>query len=340
MTHSGAGGDRLLHGAGAAVLLQPARRLGARGQLLLLAVGADLAEPLLPHGRDVGRDHDQRPVGLRHLRLPDDPRPARRGRRDLEGLQRRLGQRAATATPTTSPCSGSATPTTSGRGAARAPSSTISARVACRRSRSSSRAMPGGWDEHPPADVTVGMGFQEELVTALRDRRSGTAPAYILTYDEHGGYFDHVAPPQVDAFGLGVRIPTWIISPWAKPGHLDPPVHDLTSILKFIERLLRAADAGLGRTTASTPATPVGSNYQAAAPRASVGPPAPPRDGRSRHRRPVRLLHVLIVRGVARATRRLARPGSRGPRRPLRRAAPTGAPASRSPSSCGSHHPG
>ena len=69
-------------------------RLDARRQLLLLAARADLAEPLLPHVRDVGRDHHQRPVGLRDLRLPDDPRPARRRRRDLEDLQPRLGQRA------------------------------------------------------------------------------------------------------------------------------------------------------------------------------------------------------------------------------------------------------
>ena len=46
-----------------------------------------------------------------------------------------------------------------------------------------------------------------------------------------------MAPPQVDAFGLGIRIPTWVISPWAKPGHLEPTVYDLTSILKFIERV-------------------------------------------------------------------------------------------------------
>ena len=86
-----------------------------------------------------------------------------------------------------------------------------------------------------------------------------------------------MAPPQVDAFGLGVRIPTWIVSPWAKPGYLDPTVYDSTSILKFIERL-----HGLP-TLASVnhlfdDATPTGGNYQAAGP--DVGPPAPPRDDR------------------------------------------------------------
>src|SRR5205823_6954012 len=88
-----------------------------------------------------------------------------------------------------------------------------------------------------PADVTVGMGLQEELITALRDSPIWDSSAYIITYDEHGGYFDHVSPPQIDAFGLGVRIPTWIVSPWAKRAYLDPTVYDSTSILKFIERL-------------------------------------------------------------------------------------------------------
>src|SRR6266508_3471792 len=60
-----------------------------------------------------------------------------------------------------------------------------------------------GWDEHPPADVSVGMGIQEELITALRESSAWESSAYILTYDEHGGYFDHVAPPQFDAYGAG-----------------------------------------------------------------------------------------------------------------------------------------
>jgi phospholipase C len=138
----------------------------------------------------------------------------------------------------------------------------------------------GGWDEHPPAPVRLGMNVQEELVSALRQSSAWDSAAYILTYDEHGGFFDHVRPPEVDAFGLGVRIPAWVISPWAKPGHLEPAVHDLTSILKFIERVFglptlasvnHRFDAG----------TPVGRDYLAAAPGASAGPPAPPRDGRS-----------------------------------------------------------
>jgi phospholipase C len=136
-----------------------------------------------------------------------------------------------------------------------------------------------GWDEHPPADVSVGMGIQQDLVNALRQSSAWSSSAYIITYDEAGGYFDHVAPKQVDAFGLGIRVPTWVISPWAKPAHLEGTLYEHSSVLKFIERIFglpslasvsHQFDAG----------TPVGGNYQAAAPGASVGPPAPPRDGR------------------------------------------------------------
>jgi phospholipase C len=137
-----------------------------------------------------------------------------------------------------------------------------------------------GWDEHPPADISIGMGIQEQLVSALRESSSWDSSAYIITYDEHGGYFDHVTPPEVDAFGLGVRIPTWIVSPWAKPSHIEGTTYELSSILKFIERVF-----GLP-TLASVnhvfdEATPVGGDYQAAPEGATAGPPAPPRDGRS-----------------------------------------------------------
>jgi phospholipase C len=136
-----------------------------------------------------------------------------------------------------------------------------------------------GWDEHPPADVSIGMGIQEELITALRNSRAWDSSAYIITYDESGGYFEHVPPPQLDAFGLGIRVPTWVVSPYAKPAHLEPTTYEFASILKLIE-----ANYGLP-TLASVnhefdTGTPTGPNYEAAAEGASAGPPAPPRDGR------------------------------------------------------------
>jgi hypothetical protein len=81
------------------------------------------------------------------------------------------------------------------------------------------------------------MGIQEDLITALRECSAWTRAAFLLTYDEHGGYFDHVAPPQLDAFGLGIRVPIWVVSPLAKRAHVEPTVYEHTSILKFLERL-------------------------------------------------------------------------------------------------------
>jgi len=135
-----------------------------------------------------------------------------------------------------------------------------------------------GWDEHPPADVSVGMGIQQELITALQESSAWENAAYILTYDEHGGYFDHVAPPVFDAYGAGIRVPAWVISPHAKKSHLETTVYEHTSTLKFIEAVF-----GLP-TLASVnhqfdESTPGGANNEAAGANAT-GPPAPPRDGR------------------------------------------------------------
>jgi phospholipase C len=129
-------------------------------------------------------------------------------------------------------------------------------------------------DEHPPADVSVGMGLQEQLITAVRESPLWQSLAYLLTYDEHGGFFDHVTPQTLDAFGLGVRVPLWVISPYAKMG---PVVSSLpaehTSTLKLIEALHGLTPLSTRNHLFDT-ATPTGSNYQA------NGAPAPPRDGR------------------------------------------------------------
>ena len=130
-----------------------------------------------------------------------------------------------------------------------------------------------GFDEHPPADVSVGMGFQQQLITALRRSRLWKRSAFLLTYDEHGGFFDHVAPPQIDAYGLGVRVPLWVVSPFARKGPVrakKPADH--TSILKLIERL-HGLPTLASRNHQFDAATPTGGNYEA------DGAPAPPRDG-------------------------------------------------------------
>jgi phospholipase C len=129
-------------------------------------------------------------------------------------------------------------------------------------------------DEHPPADVSVGMGLQEELITALRDSPLWQSSAYLLTYDEHGGFFDHAAPPQLDAYGLSIRVPLWVISPYAKTGPvLSQLPAEHSSTLKLIEALHGLPTLASQNHLFDT-ATPTGSDYEA------NGAPAPPRDGR------------------------------------------------------------
>ena len=92
------------------------------------------------------------------------------------------------------------------------------------------------------------MRLQQEMITALRRSALWQRSAFLLTYDEHGGFFDHVAPPQVDAYGLGMRVPLWVVSPLARRGVITsrkPAEH--VSTLKLIERTVRTADARLAQ---------------------------------------------------------------------------------------------
>jgi phospholipase C len=133
-----------------------------------------------------------------------------------------------------------------------------------------------GWDEHPPADISVGMNLQQELITALQQSSAWASSVYLLTYDESGGFFEHVAPPQLDAYGLGPRVPTWVISPFARPGHLEPTVYEHSSTLKFIEAAFGLPTLASINHTFDT-RTPSKDNDAATGGR--WGPPAAPRDG-------------------------------------------------------------
>jgi phospholipase C len=107
-------------------------------------------------------------------------------------------------------------------------------------------------DEHPPANVQVGQKFTHDIMNALVNSPDWPSAAMFLTYDEHGGYYDHVSPPAAvppddippmvppgDPFNAfdryGVRVPAMVISPYSNPHHVSHDVYDHTSILKFIE---------------------------------------------------------------------------------------------------------
>jgi phospholipase C len=95
----------------------------------------------------------------------------------------------------------------------------------------------GGTSEHPPGDVRNGQNSVLAIITSIMRSHLWRSSAIVLTWDDWGGWYDHVAPPQVDGDGYGFRVPGLIISPYARPGFIDHTAYDFTSILKLIERL-------------------------------------------------------------------------------------------------------
>ena len=90
-------------------------------------------------------------------------------------------------------------------------------------------------DESSPRDAKAGQEFVASLVLALMKSKHWDDSVFILTYRESGGWYDHVRPPTLNGEPYGFRVPTLIISPFAKKGYVDSTVYDATSILKFIE---------------------------------------------------------------------------------------------------------
>jgi acid phosphatase len=86
------------------------------------------------------------------------------------------------------------------------------------------------------ASVAEGDAHIADLVTKLRASPQWQHMVIVITYDEFGGSWDHVAPPQGDLLGPGTRIPALIISPLAKRGTVDHAQYDTESILRLITR--------------------------------------------------------------------------------------------------------
>ena len=93
---------------------------------------------------------------------------------------------------------------------------------------------PGG-DEHPSENIQAGQNSVAGIVDSLGSGQYWDSVAIFVTWDDFGGFYDHVAPPQVDSYGYGFRVPCLIIAPYAKQGYIDSTVNDHTSILKFVE---------------------------------------------------------------------------------------------------------
>jgi phospholipase C len=93
----------------------------------------------------------------------------------------------------------------------------------------------GEVSEHPPASISAGQAFVTSLINAVMAGPDWKDSAIFLTWDDWGGFYDHVVPPIVDKNGYGLRVPGIVISPYAKRGYIDHQTLSFDAYLKFIE---------------------------------------------------------------------------------------------------------
>jgi acid phosphatase len=92
------------------------------------------------------------------------------------------------------------------------------------------------YDEHP-AHATVLQSEEHiaDLIEQVKHSPEWKKTAIIVSYDDFGGWYDHVPPPEGDRWGPGGRVPMLVISPYARKGYVDHTTYNTTSILRFIE---------------------------------------------------------------------------------------------------------
>jgi phospholipase C len=89
--------------------------------------------------------------------------------------------------------------------------------------------------DHPPANIAAGQTYVTELINAVMRSPDWSSTAIFLTWDDWGGFYDHVVPPHVDVNGYGFRVPSLVISPYARRGFIDHQTLSFDAITKFIE---------------------------------------------------------------------------------------------------------
>jgi phospholipase C len=92
-----------------------------------------------------------------------------------------------------------------------------------------------GTAEHPPDSIVAGQAWVTRVVNAAMRGPDWNNTAIWLTWDDWGGFYDHVRPPRVDINGYGIRVPGILISPWARAGMIDHQTLAFDAYLKFIE---------------------------------------------------------------------------------------------------------
>ncbi len=89
--------------------------------------------------------------------------------------------------------------------------------------------------DHALGNDSRGPSWVASIVNAVGASPYWNSTAILVTWDDWGGWYDHVAPPQLDAYGLGFRVPLIVISPWARRGYVSHVRHEFGSLLHFAE---------------------------------------------------------------------------------------------------------
>jgi phospholipase C len=89
--------------------------------------------------------------------------------------------------------------------------------------------------EHPPALVSAGQSYVTGVINAIMRSPDWNSTAIFLSWDDWGGFYDHVVPPVVDAQGYGLRVPGLVISPYARQDYIDHQILSHDAYVKFIE---------------------------------------------------------------------------------------------------------
>lgn len=102
----------------------------------------------------------------------------------------------------------------------------------------------GQASDHPRSTDGSGPSWVASIVNAVGASSYWSSTAIFITWDDWGGWYDHVTPPIHDAYEYGFRVPLIVVSPFAKPGYVSHVTHDFGSILRFIEEDFGVAPLG------------------------------------------------------------------------------------------------
>lgn len=95
----------------------------------------------------------------------------------------------------------------------------------------------GQASDHPAGNDGSGPSWVASIVNAIGNSSYWTSTAIFITWDDWGGWYDHVAPSVVNSYEYGFRVPLIVVSPYAKPAYVSRVTHDFGSLLKFIEEI-------------------------------------------------------------------------------------------------------